>query len=477
MQRQTQDGNGHFVATVHSLSNLVVFRNSQGIQARGSLLKLSRTTLILEVYNPYSIVQLSEVLHDLEVRSGQRLIYQGRAVVTNLVNTGLMLIVSVRLIDNWSDLAGLFEDPTRVNQEVGAFIEEWTHSNRVRPRFQLAVSELRSFLTELNRWLEHVDVQMDEGHGFNREIVEALSEPVIPKLSAMFDDFEDAADEVEEEERTAHERYVQRDLHPLLLRAPFVHRAFNKPLGYAGDYEMVNMMLRDPFEGPTTYARIINALYLYAGPPTAHRNRIDILLEWLHTEFHKAEERGAMLQCLNVGCGPAVELQRLFRTDRAAERCSFELMDFNEQTLAYTRGVLDEACEEGGIHPDIALVHESVHHLLKTASKGDDGQRDSRYDIIYCAGLFDYLSDKICSRLLHLFYQWTKPGGRVLVTNVHPSHSSLHAMEYILEWHLIYRDESRMCGLVPDEWPREAYRDPTGINIFMELQKPQQNDG
>ena len=30
---------------------------------------------------------------------------------------------------------------------------------------------------------------------------------------------------------------------------PFAYRAYTKPLGYAGDYEVVNMMMRDPYEG------------------------------------------------------------------------------------------------------------------------------------------------------------------------------------------------------------------------------------
>ena len=53
-----------------TLQSLVTFRNSQGESARGTLLKLDRTTAVFEVYNPYSIVQLSEVLNQLVIRRG-----------------------------------------------------------------------------------------------------------------------------------------------------------------------------------------------------------------------------------------------------------------------------------------------------------------------------------------------------------------------------------------------------------------------
>ena len=68
---------------------------------------------------------------------------------------------------------------------------------------------------------------------------------------------------------------------------------------------------------------------------------------------------------------------------------------------------------------------------------------------MYCAGLFDYLSDKVCARLLQYFVARTNPGGKVLVTNVHSSNPQRISMEHLLEWHLIYRDEAQLESLLP----------------------------
>lgn len=84
--------------------HVVTFRNSQGESARGTLTSLQRRSLVMEIYNPYSIVQVSEVLSELTIRSGDRIIYKGKAVVVSLLNTGLMAVISVALIDEWSDL-------------------------------------------------------------------------------------------------------------------------------------------------------------------------------------------------------------------------------------------------------------------------------------------------------------------------------------------------------------------------------------
>lgn len=49
-----------------SLESLILFRTAHGLEGRGTLLHLTRHSVTFEVYNPYSIVQLSEVLEELE---------------------------------------------------------------------------------------------------------------------------------------------------------------------------------------------------------------------------------------------------------------------------------------------------------------------------------------------------------------------------------------------------------------------------
>ena len=73
----------------------------------------------------------------------------------------------------------------------------------------------------------------------------------------------------------------------------------------------------------------------------------------------------------------------------------------------------------------------------------------AKFDFVYCAGLFDYLSDKVCARLLQYFAARTNVGGTVLVTNVHSSNPQKISMEHLLEWHLIYRDEGQLESLLP----------------------------
>jgi len=138
-----------------SLGSFVRFRNSASIEARGSLVRLSRQQVVFEVYNPYSIVQLSEVLTEVRIMQGERETYQGRAVVTGLLNTGLMLIVSASLVDPWSDLKGLVPGDI-LRSYVHDFVADWDASvARLHSDFRLCVGNLGNYLQELRRWLDH----------------------------------------------------------------------------------------------------------------------------------------------------------------------------------------------------------------------------------------------------------------------------------------------------------------------------------
>jgi len=463
------------------IRNVITFRNSQGEQARGTLMKLTRSMLVMEVYNPYSIVQLSEVLGDLAIYRGDRPIYRGRAVVSNLVNTGLMLIASVKLVDPWLDLSELIGCVGGIREETERFVEDWRASQQLRPGYQLIVSELRSFYYELSRWLEQVDVNMEQeaakSQQLDEEQFQEFLRPIIPQATELFQRFEEEAAQVSEDEVNNHKAFVQRDLHPLIMRAPFPYRAFYKPLGYAGDYEMVNMMLRDPREGPTTYAELVNTLILLAGPPQAHRNRIVILENWLLEAAARFSQKGRPLKVLNVGCGPAIELQRFIYDDELAARCHFRLVDFSEETLQYTQEQISKSIAESHNDPRIELVHMSVHSLLKSAVNKSAGVITDQYDVIYCAGLFDYLSDRVCERLLRLFYRWVNPeGGKILATNVHPDNNARFQMEHILEWHLVYRDEAAMGTLLRGVGKQRTFVDETGINVFLEIERQDDPD-
>jgi extracellular factor (EF) 3-hydroxypalmitic acid methyl ester biosynthesis protein len=312
-----------------------------------------------------------------------------------------------------------------------------------------------------------------------RETAVAIAAAAFEAVDALFDQFEKVAAGIEPELRPAHEVYVRRQLHPLVLCAPFAFRSVQKPLGYAGDYEMVNMIIRDPHEGGSLFAKVLNRWFVKQPPAEAHRNRIQYLTEQLAKETMRVRNGGGgangLCRVYNAGCGPAGEVQRFMAESELSNQVKFVLLDFNEETLTHARTVLESVRSKRSRTTQFEFIKKSVVQLLRGRSKASVGTVANLFDFVYCAGLFDYLPDSVCRQLIGVFYDMLAPGGLLVVTNVEPSNPIRHWLGYILDWHLIYRNAKQMMQICPNHLSSEQVRvmaDPTGVNLFMEIRRP-----
>jgi extracellular factor (EF) 3-hydroxypalmitic acid methyl ester biosynthesis protein len=481
MGKRNGEVNGVHASNGDMKDSLVLCQTSQGLEIRGTLARLTRYVVAFEIYNPAIVLRLSEVLGEFRIVIGERVIYAGRAVVRSLVNTGLMTVCEVTLDDHsWKDVQFTAEMVRNgeLRDEFKEFIQSWQKLYRVTPDYKVAIADLQTFLSDLRLWLEQVELGIRSSPSANRvqleqEVAQSLRDSVVPAIGNLFERFEAVSQRVEEDLRLAHRAFGKRQLHPLLLCSPFVYRTFHKPLGYAGDYEVVNMMFRDPYEGSSLFAKMVNAYALQLPPIVGHRNRITYLLERLVEETRRITFQHRKARVFNMGCGPAQEIQRFLIRDHVCDEAQFTLADFNDETLAHANGVLEELKKRHRRSTAINLVKRSVHHMLKQADRTIQYPAAEQYDMIYCAGLFDYLSDRVCAKLTEIFYDMLAPDGLLIVTNV-DVHAAWNEMECFLEWHLVHRNPEQMLALVPRKASRENValkRDPTGVNVFMEIRK------
>ncbi len=459
------------------ISRTVSFETNRGKAIRGTLHKVSRQRVIFEVYDPFLVLRTSEVLSNFVIRRGRDMPYQGDAIVTDVVNTSTLLIISASLVGDWTGLVIDSGPSVGVAAEALSFVTNWERLNKLKPAYRLRVGDLRSFLNDLRYWLDQVDLTREVGSSgmntppnFSENGFDELKQSIMPRLTELFMDLEEACRELDEAESDNHKLLAQRELLPLMMPSPFFNRVFSKPLGYAGDFEMVNMMFRNSRSGLTTYAQVVDDWLLAGGPPEAHRNRIYILENVLAEIVTAAGPMNRPIRILNVGCGPAQELQLFLAKNKNAHRIDIGLLDFNEETLTFAREQLTPLADRLDERPSITYSLKSVQDLLRQAL--ERAAPPEPYDFIYCAGLFDYLSDRVSSKLVRLFFDWCKPGGRVLVTNVHSSNPVKGLMEHVMDWHLVLRNEADMLRFAPTSAQSKVYTDPTGINVFLDVYKP-----
>jgi extracellular factor (EF) 3-hydroxypalmitic acid methyl ester biosynthesis protein len=466
----------------------VTFQTVEGVKLCGTPVRVTRHDVVFELYNPGIAPRLSEALGEFQIILQGRTIYSGRAIVRNVVDVGSKVVCEATLDDaQWLDVSAdlIAKCDNQLVEEFNAFVKEWQKFYKVLPEFKEAVTDIKMFLTDLQIWLEQVELGIHSQPEHSRAqleqaVIKKLSPKIIPLINGLFERFEIIAARLEEKTRLAHRIYIQRHLHPMVLCAPFAHRAYQKPLGYAGDYEMVNMMTRNPQEGASLFAKVFNVWLLQQGSAAAHRNRLMYLTKCIETETLRVSHTGNRARIFNFACGPAVEVQQFLDYSPLSEQVEFTLVDFDSETLAYTQKAINDIKERLGWRTPVQFQKKAVRQLIKDSQKfvaAENGAK-GKYDFIYCAGLFDYLNDYTCKQLIKIFHQRLAPGGLLVVTNVTPLTSNRGSLELILDWHLIYRDAAQLEHLCSDIIPKEEIRiknDETGINIFLEARKL--NDG
>lgn len=461
----------------------VTFQTPDGLELHGEPVRIARHHVVFDLHGPAVPLRLSETWPMFQISLQGQTVYAGRAVARHLVNAGTKTVCEATLDEaQWTNLnlIPIWQNEGQIAMELKSFLKDWQNFYIMSPEFKVAIADMQSFLHDLRLWLDKLELQIDSQPAEVRPQIECmlindLRKPILAAFRNLLEKFECVARQVPSDLRPAHIAYMQRHIHPFVLSAPFIHRTFSKPLGYAGDYEMVNMMVRYPHEGDSLLAKILNYIFLNTPPVVAHRNRLAYLTQMLRDETVRAgaRRRQNRVHIFNLGCGPAIEIQNFLTHSHVCNRAHFLLLDFNDETLAYTSKILKRLVLEHGRQTEIETMKKSVQQILKQAPKLEKSL--GKFDIVYCAGLFDYLSDTVCERLLEFFYGITAPGGLVVVTNVADINPSRGWMEYMLDWHLIYRSVEQFWTLVPKTInPEEIIVRAvgTGVNVVLEVRKP-----
>lgn len=238
-------------------------------------------------------------------------------------------------------------------------------------------------------------------------------------------------------------------VHQIALQDPFTARAFNKPRGYAGDAVMLDYIYRPRRQNLTELGEAVH--FMTTGVSAA--KSITWRRDHLGAEIAKTIGRTRNARILSVASGHLRELDIVRATET---RRDFEIVALDQDAES-----LQEAVNS---NPDINIspINKSISHLFKA-------QDDAKYDLIYSAGLFDYLATKTASGLLTRLMEMLTPAGRLLVGNYAPENYGRGYMEGMMGWSLIYRSEAELESLLESNKERRVYRDEPGNVVYLEI--------
>lgn len=245
----------------------------------------------------------------------------------------------------------------------------------------------------------------------------------------------------------------------LLHRDPLARRSFEKPRGYAGDAVMLDLVygLSDLRSTDLLGAELLSVT---RGAPASQavRHRLEVLRDALE---RLAARKPGVGRALALASGhlreASTDAVRLRRID------SLVAYDQDSESLA--------TVSDASVGWPVDTMKGSVRELISGR------RRFTGFDLVYAAGLFDYLQAPIASRLVDVMFDATESGGSVLFVNFTPDTPYLGYLEAVMDWFLIYRNEQEMLQLASRVLGRvdcaghRLWRDPEGCLVYCELTK------
>jgi extracellular factor (EF) 3-hydroxypalmitic acid methyl ester biosynthesis protein len=401
-------------------------------------------------------IEVGQIIEQITISFDAQEAYRGEARVGSIRCASKKTIVGVSFVDtlmNIEDVLHLRDVKAWSSQgakDLGFGSPAWKIAGY--ETFKAAVSELRLLLEDANTKLGELESALPwyiahaEHDSLARDaLIERVQSELVAHLVQASEEIDTALRAVAACDRQSLKEYSLRQVHSLMMQSPWMRRAHTKPLGYPGDYEIMNGLYGNHFAGPTLFAKAVNLWAVSTGAARAVRTRKDLLKTLLRERLTRSEPNRPR-RILSIAAGPAQEVfEVLTECPEFPERVEIVLFDQDKGALAYAYGRLNRLpAAKNSDHLRITYRHDSIKRLLRDAALF---RGYGEFDAIYCSGLFDYLQLPTAVRLCKNLYENLARGGSLYIGNMVPSNPSRWIMEFHLDWFLQYRERSQLLDM------------------------------
>jgi extracellular factor (EF) 3-hydroxypalmitic acid methyl ester biosynthesis protein len=228
---------------------------------------------------------------------------------------------------------------------------------------------------------------------------------------------------------------------PEMRQGAIWERSYAKPLGYPGDFEVMNQVYDWERKGKTVYGMLLHRIGLEVAECIKTR------MEVVRGQIGKVvQEKGAAraARILSLGSGPAREIEMYLAGGLKNRRAEFTLIDQEQQALSYAvEKTYPHVLNSKGL-ARVQCLNVSFTDILR----GTGGLSSlPPQDLIYSVGLLDYLADRRAAALTRRLYELLAPEGILIIGNMNETPlSNFWPMEFITDWTLYYRTDAQMLA-------------------------------
>lgn len=322
-----------------------------------------------------------------------------------------------------------------------------SETSEISKRYMTISSTIRNHIDDLYMTLTEIEARVKsieaESYENNRQKKAAHNNYILIIGSFIYDKLKTTNEQigkivaVEENSKLIFEYYRYR-LGKFIFQSPFTKRSFEKPKGYAGDYEMMNQLYRnDSFANSLFGACMEKAVSLHE-EPSAVRNRVNYLSEKIIDVCKKRSSANI----LAVASGPAEEIKFTIKNlpKEILKHVTFNLLDQDEEALRYAQKNIRETLLLENKEAKINLISKDIKTIIT------NGLTD-KYDLIYSAGLFDYFSDPVASRAAKALHKSLNESSQLIIGNFNSTAPNTFGMLALFDWYLILRSEKDLLRI------------------------------
>lgn len=265
--------------------------------------------------------------------------------------------------------------------------------------------------------------------------------------------------------------FTEKVLTPEFMGGAIWNRSYRKPLGYPGDFQMMNYVYQWQSCGANVFERLLHRIGLDVAECIA--TRMVMVQHEIAAVVAGGAGSGEPARILSLGCGPAQEVLNYLEIRSLPRDIEVTLVDQDHEALDYAyQRVFPRTVRHGGASR-LNCLQVSFIELMKA---GEIFKTLPPQDLIYTVGLVDYLSIRRIQRLVASLYGKLAPGGRLVVGNMADvADSNFWPMECLCDWSLYYRTEAQMLEMaatLPADSRAEIRPDPTGRVFMLYITKP-----
>lgn len=424
-------------------------------------------------------ISVNTIFEEFDIRVEEQCIYSGPAKVANERIDGTRLSLGIEFCGQSVDVTRLRSiNQTRENRkELASITDSFASRLEIDQEFKVLCSDfvylLNNIKNTLAREQEKIsDVAVSQKHksSLEEQIITVAVSLYTKLIQDFFKEFTILTSDINTDKGSLYKSYFKSIFHPIFLSAPFIQRAFEKPLGYAGDYGLMLMFYEYEDFGTDLFGKFMHRYACNEPSALANKNRVDFIGELIGDKCRKTL---GDFKVSSIACGPAREIRYFLEdVESSDQKITAILIDQETDALNYALRNIRENLGKNTNVKVKCLSEDAVFGVIKK-SKFTEEIVDS--DIIVSAGLFDYLSDRVAKKLIEALYKNLSSDGSLLIGNVSLDSPDKFSMNYLMDWNLFYRTESDLLRLAPEYCVKNkkarVISEPLGLNLFLRIDK------